>query len=271
MLNSLAAGVPPLSVHAHQERFGTAVLVSPPQGMQVVLAKEGICHHLMLVPQARYTCCGAFFWNPLFASICGLIRSHFESSSVMRSWGFSPHRPFPSHPWPTARASQQLAELSWRLRGCVSREQKAWNLQAGSSLLRGVLPWQPHSSWLWQQLCEHQARNVTGDRAWHSSAGSLQQGALVAPVWGVNTSPTHCERDVAREILVVIVLWWWGAAVPAGALCKELGRLFQPPQLVRREGKPALCLLPPLVQQLPYREQRPLILPVFFDLQFSQL
>lgn len=51
-----------LSACAHRERFaGTAVPVSPPRGMQVVLAKEGIGHHLMLVLQTRYICCRAFF------------------------------------------------------------------------------------------------------------------------------------------------------------------------------------------------------------------
>lgn len=41
-----------------------------PQGMQVALAKQGICHHLMLVLQARYICCRAFFFfNSLFSPV----------------------------------------------------------------------------------------------------------------------------------------------------------------------------------------------------------
>lgn len=94
---------------------------------------------------------GLFFWKSLFASICGKldpIRSHFEPSSVMQSWGFclSPRGPFASHPWSSARASQWLAQLPWKLEGCVSVAQKVWNLQAGSSLLWDVLLWQPSSS-----------------------------------------------------------------------------------------------------------------------------
>lgn len=111
----------------------------------------------------------------------------------------APMVPSRSHPWPAASASQWLAKLTWKLRGCVSMAQKAWNLQAESSLLQGVLLWQPCSSWLSQQLCEHEAKNITGDSAWHSSAGSVQQGALVAPVWGINTSPTHWERWGSRD------------------------------------------------------------------------
>lgn len=187
--------------------------------------------------------------------------------------------PSPSRPWSTPRTSQWLAKLTWKLWGCVSMAQKVRNLQAGSSLLRGVLLWQPSSSCLLQQLCEHEAKDIPGDSAWYSSARKLQQGDLVAPVWGINTSPTHSERAVAEEILVFIVLWWWGAAVPAeGCSCAGWGIEQEtwevlPATPAGEEGRKTSPVPPAssFVQQLHYKEQRPLILPVFFDLQFSQL
>lgn len=77
----------------------------------------------------------------------------------MRSWGFSlsRHGPFPSCPWSTARASQWLAKLTWKLRGCVSVAQTLGNLL----LAPGCAPVAAQ----FQQLCEHEAENIAGDRA----------------------------------------------------------------------------------------------------------
>lgn len=117
-------------------------------------------------------------------------------------------------------------------------------------MLRDVLLWQPRSS----------SSVSTGPRAsLVTEPGTAAQETCSRQLWWPLCEEKIPVPHTLRELRLrksCFSLCFGGEGVQylqrdgaglAGALCKGLGRLFQPPQLVRRGGKPAPSLLPPLL------------------------